>query len=117
VDEVVVFHSLKKEHIGAIIDLMVDESRKQLAEKRLTLEITSGARNYLIDSGYDEKYGARPLRRTIQRKIEDPLANEILKGKFKEGSTVVVDFEDDSIVFKGAQQRKKKEELETVETA
>ena len=98
------------------------EAKKDLRDihikqkKKLTLEVTPTARNYLIDSGYDEKYGARPLRRTIQRKIEDPLANEILKGKFKQGSTVVVDFEEDNIVFKGAQQRKKKEELETVET-
>jgi ATP-dependent Clp protease ATP-binding subunit ClpC len=116
VDEVVVFHPLKKNHIGLIIDLMLDESRKQLAEKKLDLEITPVAKNHLIDKGYDEKYGARPLRRTIQREIEDPLANEILKGEYPEGSKVIVDCEDDKIVFRGGQKRKKKKELEPVET-
>jgi ATP-dependent Clp protease ATP-binding subunit ClpC len=115
VDEVVVFHPLRKVHIGQIIDLMFEESRQQLQEKKLSLEVTAKAKNHLIEKGYDEKYGARPLRRTIQREIEDPLANEILKGIFKEGSTVIVDCEEDHIVFKGGQKRKKKE-LETVET-
>ncbi|KPJ83000.1 MAG: hypothetical protein AMS17_18240, partial [Spirochaetes bacterium DG_61] len=117
VDEVVVFHPLKKEHIGQIIDLMVNESKKQLEEKKLTLDITPAAKSHLIDKGYDEKYGARPLRRIIQREIEDPLANEILKGVFRDGNTVIVDYEDEKIVFKGGQNRKKKKELETVETA
>jgi ATP-dependent Clp protease ATP-binding subunit ClpC len=115
VDEVVVFHPLKKNHIGQIIDLMFEESKQQLLEKKLSLEVTKAAKNHLIDMGYDEKYGARPLRRTIQREIEDPLANEILKGVFKEGSTVIVDCDDEKIVFKGGQKRKKKE-LEPVET-
>ena len=116
VDEVVVFHPLKKKHIGQIIDLMLDESKKQLEEKRIALEFTASAKNHLIEKGYDEKYGARPLRRTIQREIEDPLANEILKGVFKEGSKVIVDCEEEKIVFKVGQKKKKKA-LETVETS
>jgi len=115
VDEVVVFHPLNKEHIGQIIDIMLEESKKQLIEKGIVLEITKSAKNHLIDKGYDEKYGARPLRRTIQREIEDPLANEILKGVFKEGSKAIVDLEEEKIVFKGGQ--KKKKALETVETS
>ena len=99
VDEVVVFHPLKKEHIGQIIDIMLDESKNQLKEKGITLEITKTAKNHLIEKGYDEKYGARPLRRTIQRELEDPLANEILKGVFKEGSKAIVDCEEEKIVF------------------
>jgi ATP-dependent Clp protease ATP-binding subunit ClpC len=117
VDEVVVFHSLKKEHIGEIIDLMLDESKAQLKEKNMTFEITKSARDFLIDKGYDEKYGARPLRRTIQREIEDPLSNEILKGVFKNGDQILIDLEEGKIVFKDATKRKKKKELEKVESA
>ncbi|MGQ9615316.1 MAG: ATP-dependent Clp protease ATP-binding subunit [Spirochaetota bacterium] len=116
VDEVVVFHPLRKEHISQIIDLMLEESSKQLSERGIGLEITEAARNHLIDKGYDRKYGARPLRRTIQREIEDPLANEILKGVFKDGSRVVVDCQDGRIVFHEGNKRKKKRELEKVET-
>lgn len=116
VDEVVVFHPLRKEHISQIIDLMLEESSKQLGERGIGLEITEAARNHLIDKGYDRKYGARPLRRTIQREIEDPLANEILKGVFKDGSRVVVDCQDGRIVFHEGNKRKKKRELEKVET-
>jgi ATP-dependent Clp protease ATP-binding subunit ClpC len=116
VDEVVVFHPLKKEHIGEIIELMLDESRKQLEEKGMTFEITSTAKSYLIEKGFDEKYGARPLRRTIQREIEDPLANDILKGIFKHGSKVIADCKEDKIVFREGHKKKKKKELETVET-
>jgi ATP-dependent Clp protease ATP-binding subunit ClpC len=116
VDEVVVFHPLKKKHIGQIIDLMLEESKKQLEEKSIALEFTASAKNHLIEKGYDEKYGARPLRRTIQKEIEDPLANEILKGVFKEGSKAIVDCEEEKIVFKGGQKKKKKA-LETVETS
>ncbi len=117
VDEVVVFHSLKKEHIGKIIDIMFDESRLQLEEKGMTFEITKPARNLLIDKGFDEKFGARPLRRTIQREIEDPLANEILKGVFKKGSQIIIDTQDEKIVFQESRKKKKKKELEKVESA
>jgi ATP-dependent Clp protease ATP-binding subunit ClpC len=117
IDEVVVFHPLKKEHIGQIIDLMLEESNETLKEKKMTFEITVAARNFLIEKGYDEKYGARPLRRTIQREIEDPLSNEILKGVFKGGSHIIIDGEDNKIVFRDASKKKKKKELEKVESA
>ncbi len=117
IDEVVVFHPLKKEHIGQIIDLMLEESNETLKEKRMTFEITEAARNLLIEKGYDEKYGARPLRRTIQREIEDPLSNEILKGVFKGGSHIIIDMEDGKIIFRDASKKKKKKELEKVESA
>jgi len=116
VDEVVVFHSLKKEHIGKIIDIMLEDTRKQLREKNMNFDITNAAREYLIEEGYDEKYGARPLRRTIQRKIEDPLANEILKGTFKGGSNILVDFKDGKIIFKNKPKRKKKKNVEQIES-
>jgi len=116
VDEVVVFHPLNKKHIGQIIDLMLDESIKQLDEKGMALEVTKEAKSHLIDKGYDEKYGARPLRRIIQRQIEDPLANEILKGVFKTGSRIIVYYKDDTISFREGHRYKKKKELEKVET-
>ena len=117
VDEVVVFHSLKKEHIGKIIDIMLDESRKQLEEKDMTFIIRESAKNFLIEKGYDEKYGARPLRRTIQREIEDPLANEILKGVFKNGSKIAVNCHDKKIVFKEVLKKPKKNEREKIKSA
>jgi ATP-dependent Clp protease ATP-binding subunit ClpC len=117
VDEVVVFHSLKKEHISNIIDIMLEESRLQLEEKGMTFEIKNPAKNFLIDKGYDEKYGARPLRRTIQREIEDPLANEILKGVFKKGSVITVDYQDDKISFVEAAKKHKKKEREKIQSA
>jgi ATP-dependent Clp protease ATP-binding subunit ClpC len=116
VDEVVVFHSLKKDHIGKIIDIMFEETRVTLKEKGMTFEITDSARSFLIDKGYDEKYGARPLRRTIQREIEDPLANEILKGVFKKQSKIIIDYKENRIVFREARKKKSKE-LEKVETS
>jgi len=116
VDEVVVFHSLKKEHIGKIIDIMLEETRKQLQEKNMDFEITNAAREYLIEEGYDEKYGARPLRRTIQRKIEDPLANEILKGTFKDGNNILVDFKDGKIVFRNKPKKRKKKTEEVTKS-
>ncbi len=117
VDEVVVFHSLKKEHIGKIIDIMLDESKKQLEEKDMTFIIRESAKNFLIEKGYDEKYGARPLRRTIQRELEDPLANEILKGVFKKGSKITVNYRDKKIVFKEVIKKPKKEEREKIKSA
>lgn len=116
VDEVVVFHSLTKEHLGKIIEMMLEDSKKQLSEKEMTMEITKAAKNYLIDKGYDQKFGARPLRRTIQREIEDPLANEILKGNFKANSKIMVDLQEGKIVFREANHKRKKKEPEKINT-
>jgi ATP-dependent Clp protease ATP-binding subunit ClpC len=96
---------------------MLEESRLQLEEKGMTFEIKEQAKNFLIDKGYDEKYGARPLRRTIQREIEDPLANEILKGVFKKGSVITVDFQDDKISFVETVKKHKKKEREKIQSA
>ncbi len=96
---------------------MLDESRKQLEEKGMTFIIRESAKNFLIEKGYDEKYGARPLRRTIQRELEDPLANEILKGVFKTGSKITVNYRDKKIVFKEVLKKPKKEEREKIKSA
>jgi ATP-dependent Clp protease ATP-binding subunit ClpC len=100
VDEIVVFHALNKDHISQILDLLVQEVEERLEVQDMKLEIKPKAKEYLIEQGYDEKYGARPLRRTLQKFIEDPLSIEMLKGKFKIGCTIVIDLKNGKIVFR-----------------
>ncbi len=98
IDGVVVFHSLTKEHIRKIVDLMLATVTQQLAEKKVKLEVTDAAKDFLGEKGYDEVFGARPLRRVIQDMVEDKLSEALLGGKFQAGDTVVVDLEDGEIV-------------------
>ncbi|HUV07748.1 MAG TPA: ATP-dependent Clp protease ATP-binding subunit [Spirochaetia bacterium] len=90
VDDMVVFHSLTREHLARILEILLKEVGDRLGEKDITLDIKPRVKEYLIDTGYDQKYGARPLRRTIQKEIMDPLSVEILKGRFNNGSTITV---------------------------
>ncbi|HET9153600.1 MAG TPA: AAA family ATPase, partial [Solirubrobacterales bacterium] len=91
IDEVIVFHKLAKEEVKEIIDLMINRVRVQVAEHELQLELTEEAKDLLVDKGWDPSMGARPLRRAIQRYIEDPLADEVLRqGEMTPGSTVMV---------------------------
>jgi ATP-dependent Clp protease ATP-binding subunit ClpC len=99
VDEIIVFHSLFKEHIKEIVDIMLKEVHELLKEKQMTIEVSQEAKDYLVEHGYDKKYGARPLRRTIQKKLEDPLANELLKEKFKNGDEIVITVKDNELCF------------------
>ncbi|HEX6754106.1 MAG TPA: AAA family ATPase, partial [Solirubrobacterales bacterium] len=92
IDEVIVFHKLAKEEVKEIIDLMINRVRVQVAEHELQLELTDDAKDLLVDKGWDPSMGARPLRRAIQRYIEDPLADEVLRqGEMTPGSTVIVE--------------------------
>ncbi len=100
IDETIIFSSLTKEQIGDIAEIQLAELRKRLSQHSLKLSVTESARKYLIEEGYDITYGARPLKRTIQQLIENPLSLEILQGKFQEGSEVIVDVEGGSMVFK-----------------
>ncbi|GMV93473.1 MAG: chaperone protein ClpB [Candidatus Hydrogenedentota bacterium] len=100
IDDIVVFHPLKKEHIRSIVDVQLKRLAKRLAEKRITVELTDAARDLLAEHGFDPTYGARPLKRAIQRMVLDPLAMEILQGKVTEGSKVVADAEDGAMSFK-----------------
>lgn len=100
IDETIVFHALNKDHIAKIVDIMLKDLSGQLTERDIKLELTDAAKEKLVEEGYDQDFGARPLRRAIQRLIENPLAEEILKGKFADGSTVRVDVEDGKLVFK-----------------
>jgi ATP-dependent Clp protease ATP-binding subunit ClpC len=114
IDEVIVFHKLTKEEIKSIVDLMIARVRVQVAEHSLQLDLTDEAKDLLVDKGWDPGMGARPLRRAIQRYIEDPLADEVLKaGSMPEGSTVLVerdtkgDEEDKPLKLKIVKPRKK----------
>ncbi|HEY0777967.1 MAG TPA: AAA family ATPase, partial [Gemmatirosa sp.] len=91
VDDVIIFRPLGEEHIERIIDLQLGRLRKLLAERKLTLELTPGARRVLATEGYDPAYGARPLKRAIQRLLQNPLAMAVLEGKFRDGDTIRVD--------------------------
>ena len=98
IDSVIVFHSLTKEHIREIVDLMLTIVVKQVAEKGIKLEVTDAAKDFLGEKGYDEVFGARPLRRVIQDMVENKLSDDLLRGKFRSGDTVVVDLEGEEIV-------------------
>jgi ATP-dependent Clp protease ATP-binding subunit ClpC len=100
VDEVVVFHSLSKKEVREIVDILLGDVQTRLAEREIVLEVKPSTKEYLIDHGYDVKFGARPLRRVIQREIEDPLATEILKGRFGAGSHVIVGMRSGKISFR-----------------
>lgn len=97
IDETIVFHALNEEHIKEIVTLMTDGLAKRLEEHQLTLQVTDAAKLVLAQAGYDEMFGARPLRRAIQRMIEDPLSEDLLKGIFNAGDTVKVDAEEGKI--------------------
>lgn len=112
IDEIVVFHQLTKEHMKGIADIMLRGIEKRSKEQLgITLTVNEAAKDLLIDKGYDDKYGARPLRRTIQSLLEDKMAEEILDGKLKKGVNVEVDCEEGKLTFtvkKKAAARKKK---------
>ena len=100
IDETVIFHSLGKAEIERIVEIQLKDLRKRLAERKLQLEVKSEAKALLAERGYDPVFGARPLKRTIQRMIENPLAVEVLAGRFGEGDTVVVEPDGETLRFK-----------------
>ena len=99
IDDIIVFAHLSKEEIRQIVDLMMKDLFKRLDERGLTMEVTDDVKDFLATDGYNEAYGARPLRRLIQRKVEDTLAEEILSGKYHEGDTIVLDMKDGKMFF------------------
>ena len=99
VDETIVFHALEKEHILSIVDLMMQDLHKRLQEQDIKMEVSAEAKEKLVEEGYDPAYGARPLRRTIQRLVEDPLAEDFLQGRYTAGDTVKVDVTKDGITL------------------
>jgi len=99
IDEVVVFHHLTKEDLSKIIDIMFVETKDNMKEKNIEIILTEEAKNYIIEKEYDKKYGARPLRRSLQREISDSLSIELLSGRFKEGDKIMVTLHGGEIVF------------------
>jgi ATP-dependent Clp protease ATP-binding subunit ClpB len=99
VDETIIFNSLGREAIKSIVEIQLKRLRQNLAARKLTLEITERAKALIADKGYDPTYGARPLKRTIQRLIQDPLAVKILEGEFKEGDRVKIDSDGETLLF------------------
>jgi ATP-dependent Clp protease ATP-binding subunit ClpB len=91
IDETIVFHPLGREELHEIVDLQLARLKKQLIENKFDLEVTDAAKDLLTQEGYDPQYGARPLKRVIQQRLQNTLANEILSGTFPEGSTILVD--------------------------
>ncbi len=103
IDDIIVFHALSREHITAIVQLMVDRINKQLSDKGIQLEPTGAALDLLVQRGYDPTYGARQLRRTIQKYVEDPLAEAIVRGQFGDGARIEVDIEAGAFTFREIQ--------------
>lgn len=106
IDEVIVFHSLEQEHIEQIVSLMTDDLRKRLREQSIDFVLSEEAKKILAKEGFDPAYGARPLRRAIQRHIEDKLSEELLKGSISKGDTVNIDAEDGKLVVKRLEKAK-----------
>jgi len=114
IDEIIVFHRLRKESLLSIVEKMLGELRGRLAERKLTLELTESAREWLVTNGFDAEYGARPLRRLIQRQVENPLAKRVLAGEYTDDDAILVDVgADDALTFT----RRPSEPLKNAEVA
>ena len=105
IDDIIVFEPLSQEQILQIVDLMAGDVAARLAERGVGMELTDEARHWLADKGYDPVYGARPLRRAVQRFVENPLAMKVISGELAEGDTVVVDVDGDGLGFRGQRER------------
>jgi len=100
VDEIIIFHRLGRKHIKQIVDLQFEALKQRLADRNIDVQLSEEAKELLVKEGYDPAYGARPLKRTIQRMVLDPLAIQVLEGGFREGDSVLVDAKDSSIIFR-----------------
>ncbi|MDE2385247.1 MAG: ATP-dependent chaperone ClpB [Alphaproteobacteria bacterium] len=100
-DDIILFHRLKRSNMNAIVDIQITRLKKLLADRKIEIDLSDAARNELADKGYDPAYGARPLKRVIQKQVQDPLAEEILGGVIRDGDTVKVDVKDGALTFNG----------------
>jgi ATP-dependent Clp protease ATP-binding subunit ClpC len=109
VDEILIFEALGRDQVSKIVDILMGQSMERLAEQRIKVKLSDAAKDFIIEKGFDRAAGARPLRRTIQRFIEDPLSDEMLRGTFGEGDTVKIDFAGgETLVFEKLSARKRK---------
>ena len=107
IDEIITFSPLSVEDMAEIVDLQMKEVKERLSESGLSVELTEAARKWLSEEGFDPAFGARPLRRALQKHIESPLSVRLLSGEFKRGGTILVDVEDDKLVFRSAEDENK----------
>jgi ATP-dependent Clp protease ATP-binding subunit ClpC len=117
VDDVVVFHALDKEQVEAILDLQVEELARRLAEQGYSIEALPAARQILIEKGWDPRYGGRPMRRAIQKELEDPLSTMLLEGDYPPGTVFVADAPEGKITLRPAPQSAGQPESETIQSA
>jgi ATP-dependent Clp protease ATP-binding subunit ClpB len=103
IDEIIFFHALGLEHMKAIVDIQIRGLLKRLEDRKIHVELSDAARGYIVSEGYDPMYGARPLKRTIQRRVLDPLAMRVLEGGFREGDRVTVDVGENGLTFEATQ--------------
>jgi ATP-dependent Clp protease ATP-binding subunit ClpB len=101
IDEVILFHRLKREQMASIVDIQIGRLQKLLVDRKLKLELDDQARTWLANKGYDPVYGARPLKRVIQKTVQDPLAEQILAGRIKDGQQVKVTVRGGALVING----------------
>jgi ATP-dependent Clp protease ATP-binding subunit ClpC len=99
IDDIIIFHPLEKSHIEKIVDIQLSDVQQRLHDKNIVLELEPSARDFLIEKGYDKTYGARQMKRTIQRYVEDAVAEELLRGHVKEGQKVILTSGGDKLVF------------------
>ncbi|HEX6555404.1 MAG TPA: AAA family ATPase, partial [Ktedonobacteraceae bacterium] len=109
IDEIIVFHTITRDQIKDIVDIQINRLRPRLEERHITLEVTDAARNLLAEMGFDPQYGARPLKRVIQREVENRIAHGILDGTIREGDTVVIDAKDGKIVLNAVREHAQEE--------
>jgi len=100
IDEIIIFHNLSQEQIGEIVDIQIQKLGARLAEMNMELVLSEDVRAFLAEKGFDPIYGARPLKRAIQKYIENPLSMEILEGRISEGATFMADVKEGNVVFR-----------------
>ncbi len=113
IDETVIFHPLTRPQVRKIVSLQIEKLKQQLEQNGLLLDVTERALDAIAEQGYDPVYGARPLKRVIQQKVQNPLASELLRGESAPGSTVRIDFRDDSFTFERGAGAEKEEHAGT----
>jgi ATP-dependent Clp protease ATP-binding subunit ClpC len=99
IDDIIIFHPLSEEHLRKIVDLLINEVQKRLTDRKIVLELNDQAKSWLLKEGFEPAFGARPLRRAIQRYVENALSSRILSGEFKDGDRVYISIEDNRLSF------------------